>query len=190
MVHLTTHMKRWLVMENPASQQAGLPLAAAKNPRRSEKKDCNSGDSAPATPAARIPSHEDISAEWTKYLTEVSEFPAHAMYSLLRAPHKRFSYTLDSLGRCPHPACSFCSVQAATQLEFHVPYMNCFVHRWLCVIQGPKPPLHCHNWISFGKSQDTECFLIPCTCHVSSRLPPIGETCKYAMAPINNNNDN
>ena len=190
MVHLTTHMKRWLVMENPASQQAGLPLAAAKNPRRSEKKDCNSGDSAPATPAAGIPSHEDISAEWTKYLTEVSEFPAHAMYSLLRAPHKRFSYTLDSLGRCPHPACSFCSVQAATQLEFHVPYMNCFVHRWLCVIQGPKPPLHCHNWISFGKSQDTECFLIPCTCHVSSRLPPIGETCKYAMAPINNNNDN
>jgi hypothetical protein len=34
-----------------------------------------------------------------------------------------------------------------------------------------------------GKFQDTECFLIPCPCHVSSRLPTGGETCNYTMAP-------
>jgi len=28
-----------------------------------------------------------------------------------------------------------------------------------------------------------ERFLIPCPCHVSSRLPPSSETCKYATAP-------
>jgi hypothetical protein len=36
----------------------------------------------------------------------------------------------------------------------------------------------------FGKFQDTECFLIPCLHHVTSWLPPSGETCKCAMAPI------
>jgi hypothetical protein len=36
---------------------------------------------------------------------------------------------------------------------------------------------------NFGKFQDTERFLIPCPCHVSSRLPPSGETCKNATAP-------
>jgi len=39
---------------------------------------------------------------------------------LLRAPDKRFSHTLDSLGRWPRPASSFRSAQAATLLEFHV----------------------------------------------------------------------
>jgi len=36
---------------------------------------------------------------------------------------------------------------------------------------------------NFGKFQDTERFLIPCPRHVSSRLPPSGETCKYATVP-------
>jgi hypothetical protein len=36
----------------------------------------------------------------------------------------------------------------------------------------------------FGKFQYTERFLIPCPRHVSSRLSPSGETCKYATAPI------
>jgi hypothetical protein len=44
-------------------------------------------------------------------------------------------------------------------------------------------PLDHHNWLSFGKFQETARFLIPCPCHVSSRLPPRGETCKYATAP-------
>jgi hypothetical protein len=35
------------------------------------------------------------------------------------------------------------------------------VHRWFCVALGPKPPLHHHNWFSFGKFKDTECFLSP-----------------------------
>jgi hypothetical protein len=36
---------------------------------------------------------------------------------------------------------------------------------------------------NFGKFQDAERFLVPCPHHVSSRLPPSGETCKYATAP-------
>jgi hypothetical protein len=36
--------------------------------------------------------------------------------------------------------------------------------------------------VKFGKFQDTECFFISCLRHVSSRLPPSGETCKYATA--------
>jgi hypothetical protein len=79
---------------------------------------------------------------------------------------------------------SVCSAQAATLLEFIVPLTNCFVRMWFCVVLGPKPPLHFHNWLSFGKFQDTKSFLIPCSRHVLSRLPPSGETCKYAMARI------
>jgi hypothetical protein len=50
-------------------------------------------------------------------------------------------------------------------------------------VRSPKPPLHRHNWLSFGEFQDTERFLIPCSRHVSSQLPPSVETCKYATAP-------
>jgi hypothetical protein len=82
------------------------------------------------------------------------------------------------------PVGSCRSAQAATLLEFLVPLTNCFVRRWFCVVHGPKPPLHRHNWLSFGKFQNTERFLIPCPRHVSSRLLPSGETCKYATAPI------
>jgi len=78
---------------------------------------------------------------------------------------------------------SFRSTQAATLLEFHVPFTNCFVCRWFCVVHDPKPPLHRQNWLSFGKFQDTECFLIHYQRHFSSRLPPSGGTCKYAKAP-------
>jgi len=80
-------------------------------------------------------------------------------------------------------ATSFRSAQAATLLEFHVPFTNCFVCRWFCVVHDPKPPLHRHNWLSFGKFQETERFLIHCERHFSSRLPPSGETCKYTKAP-------
>jgi hypothetical protein len=72
---------------------------------------------------------------------------------------------------------------AHTLLEFHVPLTDCFVRRWFCVVRGPKPRLHCHNWLSFGKFQDTESFLIPCPHHVSSWLPPSGETCRHATVP-------
>ena len=61
----------------------------------------------------------------------------------------------------------------------HVPFTNCFVCRWFCVVHDPKPPLHSHNWLSFGKFQDT----IHCERHFSSRLPPSGGTWKYAKAP-------
>jgi len=102
---------------------------------------------------------------------------------LLRAPDKRFSHTLDSLGRWPWPASLFRSAQAATLLEFHVPLMNCFVRRWFCAVHGPKPPLHRHNWLSFGKFQDTLRFLINCARHFLSQLPLSGGTFKYAKAP-------
>jgi hypothetical protein len=42
--------------------------------------------------------------------------------------------------------------------------------------------------VNFGKSQYKERFLIPCSRHVSSRLPPIGKTCKYATAPSTKKN--
>jgi hypothetical protein len=48
-----------------------------------------------------------------------------------------------------------------------------------CSICQPLVTRHMSN---FGKFQDTDRFLIPCTRHVSSRLPPSGETCKYATA--------
>ena len=38
------------------------------------------------------------------------------------------------------------------------------------------------KFVNFGKFQDTERFFIPCPRHVSSRLPPSGETCKYTTA--------
>ena len=53
----------------------------------------------------------------------------------------------------------------------HVPFTNCFVCRWFCVVHDPKPPLHSHNWLSFGKFQDTERFLIHCERHFPSRYP-------------------
>ena len=74
--------------------------------------------------------------------------------------------------------------ESPTDKTIHVPFMNCFVCRWFCVVHDPKPPLHSHNCLSFGKFQDTECFLIHCECHFSSRLPPSGGTWKYAKAPI------
>ena len=42
-------------------------------------------------------------------------------------------------------ACALRNEQAATLVEFHVPFMNCFVCRWFCVVHDPKPPLHSHN---------------------------------------------
>ena len=69
----------------------------------------------------------------------------------------------------------------------HVPFTNCFVCRWFCVVHDPKPPLHSHNWLSFGKFQDTELFLILCERHFSSRLPPSGGIWKYAKAPSTKN---
>jgi hypothetical protein len=101
-----------------------------------------------------------------------------------RVPNKHFSHMLDSLGWWPWPASSFHSAPAATVLEFH----DYFVCRWFCVVHGPKPPLHHHSWLSFGKFQDTDCFLIPCPCHVLSQLPPSGETCKFATAPSTQKN--
>ena len=58
------------------------------------------------------------------------------------------------------------------------PFTNCIVCRWFCVVHDLKPPLHRHNWLSFGKFQDTERFLIHYERHFSSRLPPSGGTCK------------
>jgi hypothetical protein len=110
------------------------------------------------------------------------QFPARVMCWLIRARDKRFSHTLDSLCRWPRPNCSFRSAQTVTLLEFHVPLTNSFFRWWYCAVHGPKLPLHHHKWLSFGKFQDTERFLIPCPRQVSSRLPPSGEICKYATA--------
>ena len=104
---------------------------------------------------------------------------------LLKILAKRLSLAIC---RWPRPASSFRSAQAATLLEFHVPLTNCFVRRWFCAVHGPKPPLHRHNWLSFGKFQDTERFLIHWARHFSSQVPPSGRTCKYAKAPSTKKN--
>jgi len=56
------------------------------------------------------------------------------------------------------------------------------------VVHDPKPPLHSHNCLSFGKFQDTERFLIHCERHFSSRLPSSGGSWKYAEAPSTKKN--
>ena len=38
-------------------------------------------------------------------------------------------------------------------------FMNCFVCRWFCVVHDLKPPLHSHNWLSFGNSKTQNAFL-------------------------------
>ena len=58
--------------------------------------------------------------------------------------------------------------------------LQVFVQPYSCSICAP---LHRHNWLSFGKFQDTEHFLIHCERHFSSWLPPSGGTCKYTKAP-------
>jgi hypothetical protein len=98
------------------------------------------------------------------------------------------SVTIWVRDRWSQPVCSFRSAKAAALLEFLVPLTNCFVCRWFCAILRPKPPLHRLNWLSFGKFQDTERFLIPCPRHVSSWVLHSGETCKYTMAPITQTN--
>jgi hypothetical protein len=55
---------------------------------------------------------------------------------------------------------------------------------WFCVVIGPKPPLHRQNWLSFGKFQNAETFLVLCPRHVFSRLPPSSKTWKYTMVRI------
>jgi hypothetical protein len=67
--------------------------------------------------------------------------------------------------------------------KLRIPLRNYFFCRWFCVVHGSKPPLHRHNWLSYDKFQDKERFLIPCPRHVSLRLPPSCENCKYATAP-------
>jgi hypothetical protein len=85
---------------------------------------------------------------------------------LTKVSRTRSTVSADGPGR-PAP---FRSAPAAILLEFLVPLTNCFICTWFCVVLGPKPPLHRHNLLSFGKFQDTERFFIPCPRHISSRL--------------------
>jgi hypothetical protein len=83
----------------------------------------------------------------------------------------------------PRPACSFRSSQTASILEFHVLLTNCFDRRWFCVVRGPKPPLHRHNWLSFWQipRHRTLFYSLSTPCFVTTA--PSGETCKYATVP-------
>jgi hypothetical protein len=95
---------------------------------------------------------------------------------------------LAAHARQSRPACAFRIGQAVTLLDFLVPLKNCFAPRWFFVVLDPKPPLNRHNLSSFYKFQDKERFLNPCPRHVSPRLPPSGETWKYAMRPVTQTN--
>jgi hypothetical protein len=113
---------------------------------------------------------QDVPDTWLRHL----QFSTCTICWFLRAPDT--SFPVDGPSR---------PVRFAVHRQ---PLMNCSVHRWFCVIFVPKPPSHHHSWLSFGKFQNTELFLIPCPCLVSSWLPPSGETCKYTMAPITQTN--
>jgi hypothetical protein len=132
--------------------------------------------------------HEDVCTQWARHLTETSAIPNLHDVVTSEGSWQKFLIHSGQSRRWPWPAYSFCNAQAATLLEFLVPLTNCFVCRWFCVVLGLKLPLHHHNWLSFGKFQDVQCFLITCTCHVSLQLHPSGETCKYAMVPITQTN--
>ena len=172
-----------------ASQQTRVPLAAVGNSRRSVNENCDPADSAPAAAAVGILSREDVCAECAKLLTVPSAIPGSRdvfvdFWELLT----KVSRTRSTV-RPMASAGLFVSQRTGSHSEeFHVPLMNCFVRKWFCVLHGPKPPLNRHNWLSFGKFQETERFLIPWPRHVSSRLLPSGETCKYATAPITQTN--
>ena len=58
-----------------------------------------------------------------------------------------------------------------TDKTIHLPFTNCFVCRWFCVVHDPKPPLHSHSWLSFDKFQATERFLIHCERHFRHDYP-------------------
>jgi hypothetical protein len=102
--------------------------------------------------------------------------------SVFSAAHVRQSWSMSPatlfISQCTgsHSAGIYCATQNSSD------------HRWFCVVLGLKPLFHNHNWLSFGKFQDTEPFLIPCPRHVSSQLPPSGATCNYVMAPITRTN--
>jgi hypothetical protein len=111
--------------------------------------------------AADILSCEDVCTECTDTWLRHLQLLSCAMCWLLKAPDKSFLYTLNSLGRWSWLTCSFPNTQAATLLEFLVPLLNFFVRRWFCVVLGPKPSLHCHNWLSFDKFKTQNAFLFP-----------------------------
>ena len=92
---------------------------------------------------------------------------------LLRAPNKLFSHTLDSLRQWSWLACLFNSVQAATLLEY-------LYHSRIVLCGTWSKTSVPSSWLSYGKFQDKEHFVIPCPRHVSSRLPQGRETCIYA----------
>jgi hypothetical protein len=79
-----------------------------------------------------------------------------------RAPDKRFSHTLDCLGRWPRPACSFRSSQAATLLELHVPLtIVFFFRRWfICGIwfETSVAPSQLTRFLANSKTQNAYLF--------------------------------
>jgi hypothetical protein len=70
----------------------------------------------------------------------------------------------------------------------HSAGISCTTHELFCpqvVLCGTRSETSVapSQLTQFWHFQDTERFLIPCPCHVSSRLPPNGEGCKYATVP-------
>jgi hypothetical protein len=126
---------------------------------------CDPGDSAHETAAAGILSGEDVRAECAKHLSTAS------------ASDKSFPHTLDSLGRWSLLTYSFPSVL----------YWNFSTHSRILLSVGSVLYL---SETSVAPSQLTQFWKIPrhrflttCPRHVSSRLLPSGEICKYATAP-------
>jgi hypothetical protein len=112
----------------------------------------------------------EITAQWLPVRCETNRPAAAGLFvsHISRDMRRIFKYVISS---------------RAENIAWILRLLIFFKCRWFCVVCGPKPPLRRHNWLSFDIFQDIERFLIPCQRHVLSRLPPSGETCKYATAP-------
>jgi hypothetical protein len=125
----------------------------------------------PSTAAAGILSREDVCAECARHVTEASATPSlHDVLTSEGSWQKFLARPRQS--RLMAPAGLFVSQRRGSHSSgISCITMNCFVCRWFCVVLCLKPLLHHHNWLSFGKYQDTVCFLIPCPHNVLSQLP-------------------
>jgi hypothetical protein len=138
-----------------------IPLAAVGNPRRTGNEDCDPGNSAPAKAAVVILSREGVCAECAIFLTEASTIPGSCDVLTSEGSWQKF-LTHARQSRPMAPAWMFLSQRKgrhSTGIYWNTQVL--FVRRWFCVVFCPKPPLHRHNWLSFGKFQDTEFFLSP-----------------------------
>lgn len=128
---------------------------------RNGNEDRDGRDSAHATAAAGILSYKDVCGHWGIPLLRHLQFLACVMCWLLRALDKSLLFTLNSIRSWLWLSCTFQSTQAAIMLEFMASLTNRFVHRWFCLVLGPKPLLHGQKDSVWANTKKQNAFLYP-----------------------------